>query len=674
MSPEQAKGKPADARSDIWSFGVVLFEMLAGKQAFSGESTLEILGSVLKAEPDWHALPAATPLGIRRAIRRCLQKDRKIRLRDIADARFQIEEALTESPTLPAVQPARRTRERVRWMAAMVVVIAVAVVWIVYSGRTAGPALETRLSVVTPGGDLTQWAISPDGRKLVFATADQIWLRLLDSETAQPLAGASGARPFWSPDSQSIGFFSDGQLKWFDIAGGPARTVAKAPNNRGGSWGSDGTMLFVPANADPIYRVAANGGTATPVTRLDPPRQVGHRFPWFLPDGRHFLFYATGTPESQGIYIGSLDKTDTHRLFDADGAAVFSPPNRVLFARQGALWAQLLDMTTLSPTGAPLPIASQASVSADFFAAVGLSASSTGTVAYRADAGKRQLVWFDRAGHRVGTVGNPDASQPGGVRLSPDGRSVLLRRVVSGNMDAWVMDTERAALRRLTFDPAKEYEAAWSPDGSRVLFSSDRNGALDLYEKPVIGSGPETLLLQSPLQKIVNDWSPDGRYIIYETQSPNLDIWALPLDGDKKPLPVAQTPFREHAGRFSPDGHWVSFCSDESGRNEVYVQAFPGPGSVTQVSSGGCTLALWRRDGKELFYVGLTNRLMAVPITLTGSTVKAGAATELFELPPLGQSNSEFDVSADGQRFLVNVLVEDPSPITIILNWAARKK
>jgi len=401
---------------------------------------------------------------------------------------------------------------------------------------------------------------------------------------------------------------------------------------------------------------------------------VGHRFPSFLPDGRHFLFYALGTRESQGVYLGSLDTMDARRLFDADGAAVFSPPNRVLFARQGALWAQPLDMTTLLPTGAALPIASQVLVHADYFAAVGLSASSTGTVAYRADAGKRQLIWFDRAGHRVGTVGNPDVSQPGAIRLSPDGRGVLLRRVVSGNMDAWVADTERAVLRRFTFDAATEYEATWSPDGSRVLFNSDRNGALDLFEKPLAGSGPETLLLQSPLQKIVNDWSPDGRYILYETQSPNLDLWALPLDGDKKPLPVAQTPFAEYGGRFSPDGRWISFCSDESGRSEVYIQPFPGPGSKTQVSSGGCTLPLWRHDGKELFYVGSTNRLMAVPITLNGSTVRAGAATALFEMPPLGQSNDEYDVSADGQRFLVNALVEDPSPITIILNWAARKK
>jgi WD40 repeat protein len=386
------------------------------------------------------------------------------------------------------------------------------------------------------------------------------------------------------------------------------------------------------------------------------------------------LFYAVGSPEGQGVYLGTLDSMETRRLFDADGAAVFSPPNVVVFARQGALWAQPLDMATLSPSGDALPIAGQVLVNIDYFGDVAVSASSTGTVAYRADAGKRQLVWLDRAGHRMGAVGDPDAAQLGAVRLSPDGRSVLIHRMQSGNTDTWLIETERAVLRRFTVDASKEYGAIWSPDGSRIAISSDRKGALDLYERPNAGSGPETLLLESSVQKIVHDWSPDGRYILYQTQSPNLDLWALPLAGDKKPLPLATTAFAESGARFSPDGRWVAYVSNEAGQDEVYVQPFPGPGSKSQISTGGGWFPVWRRDGRELFYVGPPNRLIAAPIRFSGSAVQAGTPAALFDLPPLSQSSFEYDVSPDGRRFLVNGLVEDPSPITIILNWVGRNE
>jgi Tol biopolymer transport system component len=310
----------------------------------------------------------------------------------------------------------------------------------------------------------------------------------------------------------------------------------------------------------------------------------------------------------------------------------------------------------------------------DLFGDVALSASASGTLAYRADGGKRQLVWFDRAGNRTGTVGDPDASQLGAVRLSPDGGTVMVHRMVNGNTDIWLIDTDRPVFRRFTSGPAKDYHAIWSPDGSRIALSSDRRGPLDLYERPSNNPGMEKLLLESPVQKIVYDWSRDGRYILYQTQSPNFDVWALPLDGDKKPLPILTTPFAEKEARFSPDGRWIAYVSNESGRDEVYVQPFPGPGTKSLISASGGRLPVWRRDGRELFYVGQPNRLMAVPITLSGAAVKAGDPSALFDLPPLSGSAYEYDVAPEGQRFLVNALVEDPSPITLILNWTGSRK
>jgi Tol biopolymer transport system component len=678
MAPEQAKGKAADARSDIWAFGAVLYEMLTGKAAFPGETMVEILGGVLKSDPDWTALPLSTPPSVRSLLRRCLQKDRDRRLRDIADARFQIEEALNEPASpLAVVRPPRTRHERLLWTAAMLVgVIGASLMTAVYLRRAPADAPEMRLQIVTPlAGDLASFAVSPDGRNIVFqATAEgrsQLWLRPLESETAQPLAGTeNGSHPFWSPDGQSVGFFAVRQLKRSDIGGGLVRTLVSSPNDRGGTWNDEGVIVFAPSSTGPLYRVPAGGGSTVAVTRVDPPRQTGHRFPRFLPDGRHFLFFALGTPEGQGVYLGSLDSMDARRLFDADGAAVFVPPDHVLFPRQGALWAQRLDPNTLESVGDSLPVAKSVAVDPNLFASVALSASAAGVVAYRASGVQGQMTWFDRTGRQIGTVGARDVGQPADLELAPDGRSVTFRRTVSGNMDVWLIEIARGVLRRFTANAARDYEAVWSPDGSRLVFSSDRKGVLDLYEKPVAGTEAESLLLESPEHKNLYDWSLDGRYILYTIQNAKTaqDLWALPLFGDRKPLPVAQTAFQEVNGRFSPDVRWVAYVLNESGRNEIYVQPFPGPGARLQISTSGGNAPLWRRDGRELFYLGPDNRLMAVPISLpvNGSAIEAGAPVALFATRP----GSEFAVSPDGQQFLVNTSLDDAAPpITVILNW-----
>jgi serine/threonine protein kinase len=682
MAPEQARGKPADARSDIWAFGVVLYEMLTGKSAFGGDTMVEILGGVLKSDPDWAALPVATPSNIRSLLRRCLQRDRTRRLRDVADARFQIEEALSE-PTGPAAAPAaaRTPRERPLWMAGILLAaIAASLVTFVFVRGVPADAPEIRLQIVTPPGtDLASFAISPDGRHVVFqATAEgksQLWLRPLGSETAEPLPGTeNGSLPFWSPDGQSIGFFEGRQLKRSDITGGLVRTLVSSPNDRGGTWNDEGVIVFAPSSTGPLYRVPAGGGSAVEVTRVDPPRQTGHRFPRFLPDGRHFLFFALGTPESQGVYLGSLDSMDARRLFQADGAAVFAPPDQVLFPREGALWAQRLDPDTLEPVGDSLPVAKSVAVDPNLFANVALSASAAGPVAYRASGVQGQLTWFDRSGRQIGTVGGRDMDQPADIRLAPDGRSVAFRRMVAGNIDVWLMDIARGILRRFTSDPAREYETAWSPDGSRIAFSSDRNGVLDLYEKAVDRAGAESLLLESPEHKNIYDWSLDGRYILYTSQSAKTgeDLWVLPLEGDRKPLAVAQTTFQEVNARFSPDGRWIAYATNESGRTEIHVQPFPGPGAKLQISTTGGNLPEWRRDGREIFYFGPGNRLMAVPVMLSpnGTTLEAGPPVVLFAMRP----GSEFAASPDGQRFLINTVPEDAAtpPITVVLNWKPR--
>jgi len=682
MSPEQAKGRAADSRSDVWAFGVVLFEMLSGRPAFEGESLLEILSSVLRADPDWSALPAGTPPAIRTLLRRCLQKDRSRRLRSIGDARFQIEEAAHQTPATPAVTaPPRRGLERL-WMAAAVAASLVAVTIAIWSfSRDTGGAMETRLQVVTPPAiNLTSFAISPDGRSFVFQAAPkgkpQLYLRGLDSEKTQPLSGTeNGSLPFWSPDSRSIGFFADGKLKRIDIAGGGAQTIADAPNSPSGSWNSDGVILFALTSTGPLQRVSTGGGPVMPVTKVDPPKQVSHRFPRFLPDGQHFLYFAVGDPENRGVYVGSLDGKPSKRLFDADSAAAFLPPNQLLFTRQNTLFSRQFDPKTLAVTGDPRAIADDLVSTVDWLAEPAFSVSQMGTMAYRLGKNETQLVWLDRAGRQAGTSVDPDTAPAQGMRLARDERTVALSRTVSGNMDVWIIELTRNVLRRLTFDAADDSGAVWSPDGSQIAFASRQKlGNLNLYVKPVNGSGSEEPLVLSTENKFVQDWSSDGRYILYSVDSAKTaqDLWAFSM-AEKKSFPVLQTNADETSARFSPDGHWIVFMSNETGRFEVYVQPFPGPaGKSPPISTNGGVNPQWRADGKEIFYAALDNRLMAVPVTLRANgQVESGVPASLFQLRP----RSEYEVSHDGQRFLIHAPTEDASasPITIVLNWVRKK-
>ena len=637
MSPEQARGKAVDKRTDIWAFGCLLYEMLTGVQPFGGDGVAEVLANVIKAEPDWTALPVDTPRALRVCLRRCLHKDPRERIHDIADVRLAMDGAFElPSDDIDYGRLARPSRTRVAyavWAAAALGISAAVVAVVMSAGRAPAELPETRLEIVTGRTDSpASLAISPDGRGVVFQASQgppRLWLRLLESDQARPLMGTEGGQqPFWSPDSRSVGFFADGVLKRIDLASGFVRTLANAPQPRRGAWNRDSTILFGAASVGPLYRVSADSSVVTPATNLSP-GQTSHRWPQFLPDGRRFLFFALGAADVRGVYLGSLADQSASRVSDRESAYAFLPPAHLLFARQGALWARSLNREYTRAEGEFLPVASKVLVGSTALGFGAFSASSAGSIAYRASAGEQQLVWLDRSGRSIAAVGQPDDTQIDVNDLSPDGRTVAVQRTVDGNMDAWLIDTGRGASRRLTFDPATDGELVFSPDGSRVVYATDgKADVYQMYEQPSDGTGGLNLLFESDENKNPQDWSSDGRYILYASQNSmtGSDLWALPLFGERKPIEVARTPFREFEGRFSPDGHWVAYESTETGRAEIYVQPFPGPGPKSQISVGGGAYPRWRRDGLELFYLAPGKQLMAVSIAQRGSVLGCGAA------------------------------------------------
>jgi serine/threonine protein kinase len=702
MSPEQAKGRPADKRSDVWAFGCVLYEMLTGRRAFAGEDVSDTLALVLTRDLNWPALPTNTPASIRRMLRRCLEKDRKRRLADIADTRLEIADARREPEPASQLAPAPATqrghwaRSTVAALVAMVFVSAL-VPAVLYVRRAVPESVVTRLDINTPPTtDAFSFALSPDGRQMAFVAdgekGSQLWLRPLDKVAAQPLAGTEGASyPFWAPDSRAIGFFADGRLKRTDLTGGAPQVLADAPNGRGGTWNSEGVIVFTPALNSGLMRVMATGGVPSTVTRLTPGQSSSHRWPHFLPGGRRVLFLTTlGQPHTNAVYVASLDGGEPTRVVTSEAEAEFAPPGYLLRVSQGMLVAQPFDAAHSTVAGQPIPLAHAVGTSDGFRSAFSVSAA--GVLAHRVGAwARRQLVWVDRLGKVQRTLGLPDENGLANPALAPSGERVAVSRVVQGNADVWLIDAGRGVPSRFTFDAGLDLFPVWSTDGRQVVFASTRKGILDLFEKPANDAATdEQPLLVTSQDKSPLDWSSDGRVLLYATQDPKKttsELWALPLTGERQAFPIVQSSFDNIQGQLSPDGRWLAYASNESGRYEIYVQSFPGQSDKHQVSTAGGTQPRWRRDGTGLFYVAPDNRLMAVPVHVAsdGHVTEPGVSVALFPTRlASGQSvyaagfnaRAQYAVASDG-RFLMNVNVDDATPappITIVQNWQEELK
>jgi eukaryotic-like serine/threonine-protein kinase len=679
MAPEQAKGEDLDHTADVWAFGCLLYEMLTGKPAFDGTTAAEVLANVLKIDPDWQRLPEGIPPLVRRMLLRCLQKDRRQRLKCMGDVRLDIADAATLAA--PAAgekmsRPARR-REKIAWLgfAMATLAAAAAAFWAVQP-----KSKELRVDIATPAdADPVSTAISPDGLKIAFVAGSGprlLWVRSLESGVVKPLAGTDNSSfPFWSPDSRSLGFFAAGKLMRIDVESGLIKTLTET-NGRGGAWGSNGVILYG-AGSTPIFRIPADGGTPVAVTQL-PENQGTHRNPRFLPDGRHFLYWGVnGGVETRAVYVANADGSEAPRkIIDSEVAAEYLPSGKLLFFRDGRLFAQPFDAKKLTLSGTPALVAEDV-LSAPGLNVAAFSASATGTLAYRnGSPEERQLTWFDRSGKTIETVGMPDRSTPDGVSLSPDDQRAAMTRSVNGNMDIWVMDIPRGVLSRFTSEAWRERWPQWLPDGSGILFGSAANGSYDLFRKTFVDSAGQALLTTMG-SKIPTDLSTDGRFALFSVVAPKTgqDLWALPINPVQAPIPITRTEFFENQGQFAPDMKWVAFQSNESGRYEIYAQPFPGPGSKIQISLNGGTQPRWRRDGKALFYIGSDDVLKEVSLRPGASgNIEPAAPISLFKTHLATTTDGgliqQYAVSADGNRFLMNAVTREQtvSPITVILN------
>ena len=685
MSPEQARGRAADGRTDIFAFGCVLYEMLAGRRAFDGQDGVDTLSRVLQREPDWSRLPADTPAPVHRLLRLCLEKDMNRRRQSAGDVRIDIEQIVERKDVPAAVGVQPRRSSTLAWATAGAALLAAAALAMIHLSEASTPAPPAmRVEISTPAFP-SAFVLSPDGRSIAFVAsgdgAQRIWLRALDKTDAQPLPGTDGANyPFWSPDSRSIGFFASGKIWRTDVSGGRPQEIAAAVEG-GAAWNADGRILFTPSVGSPLSLIPASGGNAVPVTHIDPPRQTTHRWPHFLPDGRHFLFTVNGSADAAGTYLGSIDGGEAKKLTTNFWGSEILPPDYFVTVRQGALVAQKIDVKRGELVGDSMTLAPSVDYMPGFFE--GYSVSATGLVAYRASGGRTQLAWFDRTGKSLGDVGGPDAALVNYPELSPDDRTVAVQRQrVQSVAEIWLMDIPRSAWARLTFDQANESYPMWSSDGTRVVFSSSRKGVSDLYWTSANGAGGEAPLRETPNSKYPQDWSRDGRWLLYAETDPGTgsDLWLMDMaDHERKARPFVKTPFEEAMGTFSPDGRWVAYETNESGQSEIVVTSSPDPGGHWQVSTAGGRQPRWRPDGKELFFVAADGKLMAVPVTGSGSAFEPGVAVPLFQ-PQLVTSSAfphkpQYAVARDG-RFLINQPAKDAAatPITLLMNWSPSRK
>ena len=686
MAPEQARGKPVDKRADIWAFGCVLYEMLTGRRAFGGDTTSDTIVAVLEREADWSALPPTVPDSVVTALQLCLQKDPKNRLRDIGDLTLNREAGRASTP--------RRHLRLLPWaltgLAATVAVLGLAAWKRGAPATTVGwPVEGVTFSIQPPAGQANgvvepQVAVSGDGRFVMWVGATgsartSIFLHTLSDGSTRQLSGTEGAaHPFWSPDSKAIGYQARGKLTTLDLATGATRAVATIPRvAAGAAWSPAGVIVF--STRYTLQQVQATGGEPHEVAALNPEYQENSlRFPRFLPDGRHFLYVArSGRSGRSAAYVGSIDGSFPRRLFPVSSHVEYVAPGYLLYGQDEQLVARPFDATSMT-VGSELTTVLGRFGGAEQNMRAGFGVSE-GVLAYLAQpfGVNAKLLWIDREGREA------DAGFPSGAystfRLAPDGRRVVVdNRVVSSiARDVWVLEPD-VPPRRITFGGSDDWQPFWSADGAKVAWMSYRNGPGELFAKVVNGAAPETALFPpsdvKDDQRIPGEWAPDGRSVAYWTERTETrgDVWVRPLDGSP-PLAIAATASNERAPRFAPDGRFIAYESDELGQDEVFVQPVPPTGGKWQISIDGGHDPVWRRDGRELYYIDSSGTLIAMPVSARGSTLSTGAPSRLFPVSSFGAGTSQYEPAPDGSRFLVRRVIEPPSqPITVLLGWSAR--
>jgi len=714
MSPEQVRGHATDQRSDIFSFGVILYEMLTGSRAFSGDSVVELMNAILKEDvPELENDSRRIPPSLDKIMRRCLEKKPDHRFYSAHDLGFALEALsapssssgtnLTTALKVLEDEPAPKSKSygRLAWVAAGLFLISTLILSALYFRRVDIPEATIRFALTPPekmsfGESL---ALSPDGTKVAYLlTSDSgelsLWVRPVGTLDGQRLQGTEGASfPFWSPDSKAIGFFAFGKLKKVDANGGPVQTIAEASTDpRGGTWGKDGTILFTPGVLTPIYKVSGAGGAAIPVTELDTNRgETSHRWPYLLPDGQHFLYFARGGGmENEGVAVGALNSSERKLLFTSKVAAVYAPPasggvGHLLTVNDGMLISQPFDEGRLELTGERQTIAQDVRsypTEVGPTASLLVSVSNNGHLAYRTG-GKSitQLQWVERSGKAS------DPVAPQGMyhepMISPDGKRIIVSRQDGDNQDLWMFDTGRNIMTRFTFDLTVDTTGIWDPAGANVIYTSFRDGKGNIYRKAATGLGNEELLYKGKGNAYPDAVSPDGKYLLLETDNgaaTKYDVEVVPLDGDDRtPIPIVASQFTETHAQFSPDGRWVSYVSDESGRAEVYIRGFGSVGGQWQISTSGGDQPMWNPKGKEIFYLGFDRTLYSVPYE-AGESFQPGKPETLFPTriaaSGIADERNNYLITPDGQRFfLVNTIDESRnSPIVMVLNWRSEPR